>query len=85
MTKIVYLTTGICAREIFLEIDGDIVENVAFVGGCTGNAQGISTLVRGRTISEVISSLKGIQCRNNTSCPDQLALALESVSLKKAS
>jgi uncharacterized protein (TIGR03905 family) len=85
MAKSVYLTTGTCAREILLEIDGGLIENVTFVGGCTGNAQGISALVKGRPVAEVISTLKGIRCRNNTSCPDQLALALESVTLQQAS
>ena len=85
MTKTIYQTQGTCAREIHIDIDGDTICNVDFIGGCTGNAQGISALVKGRSIAEVVNSLKGIQCRNNTSCPDQLALALETMRLKEAS
>ena len=59
------------------EMDGDIVRHVRFIGGCTGNTQGLSRLVEGMRVDEVIHRLKGIQCRAGTSCPDQLARALE--------
>ncbi len=72
-----YKTTGTCARAINFEVDNDKVKNVEFVGGCAGNTQGVSKLVENMDIDEVITRLKGIQCRNNTSCPDQLAKALE--------
>lgn len=72
-----YRTTGTCARNINFEVDGNKVKNVEFVGGCQGNTSGISKLVENMNIDEVITKLKGIQCRNNTSCPDQLARALE--------
>ena len=72
-----YTTHGTCSRQILFEIkDDDTLSNVKFIGGCTGNTQGIAKLVEGKNIDEVISLLKGIQCRAGTSCPDQLALAL---------
>lgn len=77
-----YNTTGTCSRQITIDIDGDTktINNVSFVGGCNGNLKGISSLVKGRTIDEVVESLKGIKCGfKGTSCPDQLALALEDI------
>lgn len=71
-----YYPKGVCSRQILIDFDGDKIKDVKFMGGCSGNLQGISRLVKGRNIDEVISSIKGIQCRNNTSCPDQLANAL---------
>ena len=73
-----YRTTGTCARMINFEVEDNKLKNVEFVGGCAGNTNGISKLVEDMDIDEVITRLKGIQCRNNTSCPDQLARALES-------
>lgn len=75
--KSTFRTTGVCARSIDFEVEDGIVKDVVFNGGCTGNTQGVARLVKGRTVDEVISLLKGIQCRNGTSCPDQLAKALE--------
>lgn len=73
-----YKTTGICAREIEFEVDGNRVRNISFLGGCDGNLKGISSLVEGMEIEEAISRLKGITCKTKpTSCPDQLASALE--------
>lgn len=73
-----YKTKGTCSREIEFEVDDSgIVKNVRFIGGCTGNTQAVAKLSEGRKAEEVISVLKGIQCRNGTSCPDQLARALE--------
>lgn len=73
-----YKTKGTCSREIQFELNGDIIESVAFVGGCSGNLQGISRLVEGMTAQDAISKIKGIRCDvRPTSCPDQLALALE--------
>lgn len=83
--KTTHKTTGTCAREITIEIDGDIIQGVSFAGGCKGNAQGVAALVTGMNVSDIIGRLKGIQCRNNTSCPDQLAVALEALQLKQAS
>lgn len=72
-----YKTTGVCSRTIEFEVDGDILKSVKFIGGCAGNTQGVSKLATNRPIDEVISLLEGIKCRNNTSCPDQLAKALK--------
>ena len=72
----VYKTRGTCSREIHIELDGDTLKSVKFIGGCSGNLQGIARLVNNRHIDDVISTLKGIKCRGNTSCPDQLAKAL---------
>lgn len=79
--KKIYNTRGTCARQILLDINDDkIVNSVEFVGGCNGNLQGIAALVKGKKIDDVISSLKGIDCNfKGTSCPDQLAKALEEV------
>ena len=78
MEKITYQTHGTCARAIEFELDGDYVKNVRFIGGCNGNTSGISALVSGMKAEEVIDKLKGITCGfKDTSCPDQLARALE--------
>ena len=74
-----YQTHGTCSQAIEIETEGDIIRSVHFIGGCTGNTQGVSRLVVGRKIDEVIGLLKGIQCRNGTSCPDQLARALKEI------
>lgn len=74
-----YTTSGTCARSIDLDIDeNDIITSVSFQGGCSGNQQGISRLVVGKPASEIIDILKGTTCgKRPTSCPDQLAHALE--------
>lgn len=74
----IYNTRGTCARQIILEIDGekDTILSTRFIGGCSGNLQGIAKLIDGQKVDDVIEKLNGIQCRNNTSCPDQLAKAL---------
>lgn len=71
-----YATKGTCSRQIIFEVVDNKVYDVKFIGGCLGNLQGISKLVNGRDIDEVIATLKGIRCKGNTSCPDQLATAL---------
>ena len=76
--KTVYRTRGTCSRFIEIEVEDGIVKDVAFNGGCNGNAQGISRLVTGMSIDDTIKRLEGIKCGNkNTSCPDQLAQALK--------
>ena len=73
-----YKTRGVCARTIELDIDEKgIIRNVIFEGGCRGNTQGVAQLAIGKNAREVARLLKGIQCRGNTSCPDQLAKALK--------
>ena len=72
-----YQTKGTCSRQINFDVDSEgRLNDVSFIGGCHGNLQAVSKLVEGKSIDEVISMLKGIQCRNNTSCADQLANAL---------
>ena len=73
-----YVTQGTCSREIRYEVKDGIVTACQIVGGCPGNTQAVAKLVIGRKAADVIATLKGIQCRNGTSCPDQLARALES-------
>ena len=71
---------GVCSRKIVITVEDGIIENVKFLGGCSGNTQGIAALCVGRKAEEVIELLKGIKCGfKNTSCPDQLALALEEI------
>lgn len=80
----IYKTTGTCSSAINLEVEGDIIKSVSFTGGCNGNLQGISRLVEGMKVEDAISRLKGIRCGfKNTSCPDQLARALESLEAAK--
>ena len=75
-----YKTNGVCARNILIEVEDGIVKNVVFSGGCNGNTQGISSLVKGMKVEDVIERLENIKCGfKNTSCPDQLAKALKSM------
>ena len=77
-----YGTRGVCSRQITIDINEDdkTINSVSFLGGCNGNLKGIAALVKGKKIDEVINTLKGIDCNfKGTSCPDQLALALESI------
>ena len=76
MPTLKYRTEGTCSQEIVITLEGGRVQAVEFVGGCEGNLQAVSALVRGRTAEEVVGLLRGIQCQNGTSCPDQLARAL---------
>ena len=79
-----YKTQGVCSSLIDIEMSGDIIESVKFTGGCNGNLQGISALVKGMTAQDAISRLRGIRCGfKTTSCPDQLAQALESILANK--
>lgn len=73
-----YKTSGTCSQEILFNVKDNKVCDVSFIGGCNGNLNGISTLVNGMNIDMVIEKLKNIKCGNKyTSCPDQLANALE--------
>jgi uncharacterized protein (TIGR03905 family) len=74
-----YKTRGTCSRAINFEVDGDRIKSVQFVGGCSGNTQGIAKLVQGMDVNDAIARLQGIDCNGRgTSCPDQLATALKS-------
>lgn len=74
----IYKPTGVCSKQIDIELDGDIIKSVKFTGGCSGNTQGVAALVAGMKVSDAISRLDGIRCGiRETSCPDQLAKALK--------
>ena len=78
MKTVNYTPKGVCSRQIQFKLDGDVVRDVKYTGGCNGNLQGISKLVEGMKIDEVIEKLEGIDCNGKgTSCPDQLAQALK--------
>lgn len=73
-----YKTKGTCSRSIFFDVEDGKVKNVEFLGGCNGNLKGISALVEGMSVEEVISRVEGLTCgMKSTSCPDQLAQALK--------
>ena len=73
-----YTVSGVCSRSVEFDIEDGIVKNVFFDGGCNGNTKGIAKLVEGMDANEVIHRLRGVTCgRKGTSCPDQLAQALE--------
>ena len=78
-----YTTQGTCSRAIEYEVTDGVLTACRYVGGCPGNTQGVAKLVVGRKVENVIGLLKGIQCRNGTSCPDQLARALEAETANK--
>ena len=79
MSIITYTTKGTCSREIHIAVDDNgVIESVRFIGGCSGNTQGVAALVTGMHIDEAIRRLDGIKCGpRSTSCPDQLANALK--------
>ncbi|MCK9160587.1 MAG: TIGR03905 family TSCPD domain-containing protein [Bacteroidaceae bacterium] len=75
--KYIYQTKGTCSKEIHLDVENGVLKDVFFVGGCDGNLQGISKLVRGMDVEKIIEQLEGIRCdTKSTSCPDQLCKAL---------
>ena len=81
----IYNTTGTCSRQIIFRVDDeDRVSDVKFIGGCSGNLQGIAKLVEGQKIDDIIARLQGILCRSGTSCPDQLTKALIAYKKKKS-
>lgn len=79
-----YITKGTCSREISVEIDDGKIKNVEFIGGCNGNTKGISAIIKDMDVYEAIKRCKGITCGSRgTSCPDQLAIALEEAVLSQ--
>ncbi|MGN1404226.1 MAG: TIGR03905 family TSCPD domain-containing protein [Ruminococcus sp.] len=79
-----YTPHGVCSRMIQIDVEDGIVEKVQFIGGCSGNTQGISALVQGMPVDEVIKRLENIKCGSRpTSCPDQLAKALKKVAAEQ--
>ncbi|MBP3253270.1 MAG: TIGR03905 family TSCPD domain-containing protein [Bacteroidales bacterium] len=84
MKQLTYKTQGTCSQFIDVELDGETITNVNFIGGCHGNTQGVAALVRGMDVNQAIKRLKGIDCKGKgTSCPDQLAIALQQCLDKK--
>ena len=79
-----YTTQGTCSRAIEYEVTDGVLTACRFVGGCPGNTAGVAKLAVGRKVEDVIALLKGIPCRNGTSCPDQLARALDAENASKA-
>lgn len=73
-----YKPQGVCSREMIIELEGNIIKKVTIIGGCAGNTVGVSRLITGMDVDEAIRRIKGIPCGvRSTSCPDQLAIALE--------
>ena len=80
-----YQPKGVCSSAIDIDVQGDIIQSVTFTGGCNGNLQGISRLVKGMKAEDAIARLKGIDCGGKgTSCPDQFARGLEKAMAKAA-
>ena len=76
--KIEYFPKGVCSRQMIIEVEDGVVRDVEVIGGCHGNLQGISALVEGMQVEDVIDRLEGLRCGfKSTSCPDQLAQALK--------
>ena len=76
--KFSYRPRGVCSQQMDFDIEDNVIQSVKIYGGCSGNLQGISRLVEGQNVDEVIGRLRGIRCgMKPTSCPDQLARALE--------
>lgn len=72
-----YNTSGTCSRQIIFEVDeNNKLHSLKFIGGCSGNLQGVSRLCEGKNIDEIQTLLSGVICRNGTSCPDQLSKAI---------
>ena len=77
MNQFTFRPQGVCSQLIEIETEGNIIQDVRFTGGCNGNLQGISALLKGMTVENAIDRLSGIRCGfKDTSCPDQLAKAL---------
>ena len=82
--RLSYETSGTCASRIEIEIEDGLIVHTRFVDGCAGNTQAVAALVAGMQVTEAIRRLKGISCQGETSCPDQLARALEQAQVKQA-
>ncbi len=80
-----YNCQGVCSRAIQIELEGDEISHIQFIGGCMGNTQGVAALAKGRKIDDIIATLGGIDCGGKgTSCPDQLANALRLIKAQRA-
>lgn len=79
--RLEYKTHGTCSRMVAVEVEDGVVTDCTFVGGCSGNTQGVASLVKGMKVEDAIAKMRGIKCGfKDTSCPDQLARALEEIS-----
>ena len=74
---VTYKTKGVCSTQIDFDLRDGHIYNVKYTGGCRGNTQGVAHLVEGMEAEEVVKRCKGIECRGDNSCPNQLALAIE--------
>ena len=80
MNQFTFRPQGVCSQLIEIETEGNIIQDVRFTGGCNGNLQGISALLKGMTVENAIDRLSGIRCGfKDTSCPDQLSRALKAM------
>lgn len=80
MKQFTFRPQGVCSQLIEIETEGNIIQDVRFTGGCNGNLQGISALLKGMTVENAIDRLSGIHCGfKDTSCPDQLSRALKAM------
>ena len=75
--KLTYIPQGVCSKRFDFELEGDVITNVTITGGCPGNLLGISRIIKGKTVKEVVDAFQGVHCgAKPTSCPDQIAAAL---------
>ena len=82
--KHIYKPQGVCSTEMIIDVENNIIKNIQIMNGCSGNLKGIASLLKGMNIEDAISRLKGIRCGiKPTSCPDQIAIALEKIKLKE--
>lgn len=80
MNTVTYTPSGVCSRYMEIDVEDNIIQAVRVEGGCSGNLQGICSLLKGMTVSDAIARMEGIRCREKpTSCPDQLARALKQI------
>ena len=78
MHTFTYRPRGVCSRNMEIDVEGDVIQSVRVEGGCSGNLQGICSLLKGMTVEEAVARMEGIRCGGKpTSCPDQLAQALK--------
>lgn len=84
MEEFIYKPQGVCSREMRFIMDKDIIKDLKIIGGCAGNLLGISMMIKGRHIHEILDIFTGIKCGNKaTSCPDQISLALQAYAKEK--
>lgn len=81
--KYTYKPKGVCSREFIIDVENNKINDMQIIGGCAGNTVGLSRLLKGMNVDEAIKKLKGIPCGSKiTSCPDQVARALEEIKSK---